>query len=157
MSDYFGLAVNLGNIAPSQYANYNFNSMVQFNGAFFAAGDDGLFSLDDAETDDGTYIDSWFKPRPFDLVGRLHSAHVFGEFDGVFHVAVKCNEAPEILYIGDPALVNQKQGRVRVRLSKRPRGTQWDLKFRNIDGRDFSVDKIHVYPMRLAGLKNQGP
>ena len=43
--DKLGVCINLANVAPSQYGDYNFNSMVKFKGKFIGASKEGLFEL----------------------------------------------------------------------------------------------------------------
>jgi hypothetical protein len=57
------LCVNLGNESASQFSNYNFNSFAKIRGRIFGASEDGIFSLDDSDRDNGVLIQARVKSR----------------------------------------------------------------------------------------------
>ncbi len=59
-STYRTWALNVSNEALTEYQNYSFNSMVEFNGTHYAAGPGGIYELD-GEDDGGADIDWLFR------------------------------------------------------------------------------------------------
>ena len=55
------IALELKALAPTQYTNYGFNSMIMLGGTLIGANENGLFELD-GEDDNGTNIDAYFVP-----------------------------------------------------------------------------------------------
>ena len=150
----FGISLNLKQVAHTQYRNYDFNSMCVFNGKPIAASSDGIFSLEDAETDNSTKINSLVEFPTTDLgqliTKRFRKLYVGYETSGsiVFSFTVDDSiTASSVLY---PNKKNQKQHRGIVNMSRAHQGTYWMFKITNVSGCDFSLDNIIGVPIVLS-------
>ena len=147
MSDErFAIALNLKRVAPSQYTNYNFNSMCIFNGLPIACNEDGIFSLDDSETDNGTEIDSYIELPTTDF-GELRSKRfrkmfVGYETSGNLKVTVVVDGGTAKSFILTAGQTAQIQHRDILPMTRDQKGVYWVISIENVDGCDFSLDNI---------------
>ena len=150
----FGIALNLKRIAATQYRNFNFNSMCEFNGVALAANSDGLFSLDDAETDNGIYINSYVELPTSDLGGlitkRFRKIYVGYETSGSIKITTKTDGGDDQSHILTPAKTDQLQHRGILPMSRSQQGTYWIFRIENVNGYDFSIDNIEGVPIILT-------
>lgn len=150
----FGIAVNLKRVAPTQYRNFDFNSMCVFNGVALAANVDGLFTMDDAETDNGTEIDSYIEFPTSDLgvltAKRFRKVYIGYETSGSIKVTVKVDGGADQSYTLSPDQVGQIQHRGILPMSRSQKGVYWIFKVENVDGADFSVDNIEGIPVVMT-------
>lgn len=154
MSNSFGVSINLKQIAVSQIRNLNFNSMCVFNGNVLASGDAGLFTIDTADTDNGTEINSIVElvTTNFNYLGnkRFRKAYVGYETSGNIKISVKVNESNTFKsYILPITKTDQTQHRDLLPLTRDQKGTYWTFKIENINGIDFSIDHIEGVPIIL--------
>ena len=155
MSNSFGVSINLKQIAVSQIRNLNFNSMCVFNGNVLASGDAGLFTIDTAETDNGTKINSIVElvTTNFNYLGnkRFRKAYIGYETSGYIKISIKVDESDIFKsYILPTTKTDQTQHRDLLPLTRDQKGTYWTFKIENIDGVDFSVDHIEGLPVILT-------
>ncbi len=155
MSDErFGISLNLKRVAPTQYRNFNFNSMCVFQGQPLATSVDGLYSLDDADDDDGTDIDSYVEFPTSDLgqlvAKRFRKMYIGYETSGSITVTVKVDGAIEQSYTLSSDQVGQIQHRGILPMSRSQKGVYWIFKVENVDGADFSVDNIEGIPVVMT-------
>jgi len=152
--DCFGIALNLKQIAASQYRNFNFNSMCLFDGRALACNDEGIFSLDDAETDNGTEIDSYIElpTTDFGYLGskRFRKIYVGYETSGSITVTVKADGGTEASFTLTPKMVLQIQHRGILPMSRAQHGVYWVIRIENDDGCDFSLDNIEGIMIMLT-------
>lgn len=153
-NERFGIALNLKRMAASQYRNFNFNSMCMFNGRPLACNDEGIFSLDDAETDNGTEINSYIElpTTDFGYLGskRFRKLYVGYETSGSIKVTVKADGGTEASFTLTPAKTGQIQHRDILPMSRRQKGSYWILRIENVNGCDFSLDNIEGILMILT-------
>jgi len=150
----FGIAVNLKRIAPTQYRNFDFNSMCVFNGKPIAANTSGIFSLEDAETDNGTKIASLVELPTSDfgslISKRFRKLYIGYETSGAIEFSFKCDDGPENSQMLSAYKSGQKQHRGIVPMSRSDKGTYWMFKIENMSGCDFSLDSITGVPIVLS-------
>ena len=151
--EYLGLSVCLNNLAVSQYCNHKFDSMVKFGGKYLAAGRDGIFTLDDAETDGGATIDSIVE-LPLTDFGishqkRLRSIYIGYETEGSLKLTVTNDEGNEREYTLTALKTGNIQHGGKVSVNRDGKGRYWKLKIENVNGCDFSLDMIEVIPVIL--------
>jgi len=150
----FGISLNLKRVAPTQYRNFNFNSMCVFQGQPLATSVDGLYSLDDANDDDGTDINSYVEFPTSDLgqlvAKRFRKMYIGYETSGSIVVTVKVDGDIEQSYTLSPDQVGQIQHRGILPMSRSQKGVYWIFKVENVDGADFSVDNIEGIPVVMT-------
>jgi hypothetical protein len=139
---------NLKINASSQYTNFNYNSMCQFNGETLGAGTDGLFKACCGADDNGVKIDAYFMPVMTNL-GTLHPKRVW-----YLYLGYQCTGGLQIEITGDeettskPYVVNATSGKgqqyKRIPTNKRHLWTYGQFKISNILGSDFSVDLLQI-------------
>lgn len=153
MAERLGICLNLRKLAPTQYANYNFNSFCELGGQVLAAGDDGIMVLDSADDDDGKPITAYFEPLLTDMgvanPKRIHSLYMGYEANGTMKVTVEADELHERAEYVFPAGKGRLQGGGRVSGRRDQAGRYWKYKIENTDGCDFSVDNIEAIPVIL--------
>ena len=141
-----GLAINLKGLAASQYSNYDFNSLGVFNGVPLGASEDGVFSLFDSDTDNGTDIDAVIESATTDFgmdnKKKLRRSYVGYEASGNLMLKFKTDDGNYTSYMLVPVVGSQTQHMKRQRVSSKDRGRYWMVRIENEDGCDFSIDAI---------------
>jgi len=154
MTERFGVSINLKQLAVSQYRNFPFNSMCVFNGTALAANSDGIYSLDDAEKDDGTNINSYveFPTTDFGVLGakRFRKMYLGYETSGGFKLTTQVDGGADKVVIIPADKRGQVQHRGEIPMSRSQKGVYWILKAANIAGCDFSLDSIEGIPIILT-------
>lgn len=145
----FAVNLRLKTNALMQWTNFNFNSMCVFNGTLLGANEDGIFSLLDADDDDGTDIDSFFELPTTDMGISDTKNIVFGYFSGEVSgdLKLKCqvDEGQERTFLVPSKKTGQKQHRMqRIDGRNDLRGVFWRARVENTKGCDFSVDAIEL-------------
>jgi hypothetical protein len=142
------------NNATTQYAGYDFNSMVNFNGVQLAASENGIFELGGA-SDDGANIDAYFEPVVSDI-GTMHPKrmrYLYIEMraggDLTAGISVDGGAQQEFQLEGS-AMVPR---RYRVAIPRSLHGCYWKYQIRNVNGADFSVDSLNgIFIFRNHGI-----
>jgi hypothetical protein len=153
-------------MAVTQYSNFNFNSIVQFKGKPYGSGDAGIFTLADAQTDNGLSIDAFFEFWIGDAgainLKRIRALHFGFEANGNMAVEVTDDDGTSKVYditvekTGVVGVAGYTQHGNRVFIERTHIGRYWKLKVSNADGADFSIDRIDVTWNVLAGSKQNG-
>jgi len=137
-----GITVNLRNVAPSQYLDFNFNSMVEFNGKYIGANTDGVFELE-GDVDNVYGIESYFELPMIDLTNaKIRRLYVGGESEGDLRVKIKNDDANERTYVLTPPNKNNKQVEGKVPVGRDGKGRYWTIRVENVRGCKFRVDEI---------------
>lgn len=152
--EYLGIAIRLNNLAVSQYCRYDFDSMVKFGDMYLGAGEEGLFTLEDSDTDDGVEIDAVieFPTTDFGISHqkRIRSLHVGYETGGNMILTLSNDEDNERIYTLTPINVSNKQHGSKVKANRNGKGRYWTVKIENVDGCDFSFNMIEAIITILA-------
>ena len=151
--DYLTLAVNLKNLAISQYVNYNFSSFLKINGVAVGMSQDGIFELDNLTTDDAVEIDAFVELVRSDWgianLKRIKKFYMGYEATGEIDLSLTTDEGAEELYTFKPTMIEGNQGSGFINGRRRQSGRYWQLKISNTLGCDFSIDSITVSPTVL--------
>lgn len=154
MPDYLGLCMELTGARVSQYANYNFNSMCKFNGAYLGANESGIFVLDSGDTDDGSEIEAFFELVTSDYgianQKRWRSMYIGYETEGDLMLTVRDDENNERVYDLQPTFPDLKQHSGKIGIGRDGKGRYWMVRIDNVNGVDFSVDRIVGIPVVLG-------
>ena len=148
-TDRLIFVLNLRRNAPIQWTNFNFNSMTMFNGVPIAANEDGIFSLFDADDDNGTDIDAFFELVKTDLgspeTKKIRFYYVSGETSGDLKIKMQVDDGEERTFLVPARKTGQLQHRLyRVDGRNDLRGVYWRPRIENTKGCDFSVDAIDI-------------
>jgi hypothetical protein len=143
-----------GDMPVSRYENYDFNSFCRLGDVYLGAKDEGLYLLD-GETDDGVLIESAVRTMMLDFgspaMKRVQSAYIGYTSNGRLLLKVRVTtegqlneqwyEAQEL-----PAQAPREQ---MVRVGRGLRSRYWQFDLVNIDGADFELTDLELYPVYL--------
>lgn len=145
---YVAIAVNVKNVAVSQYTEYSFNSMAVFSGIPLAARSDGIYRLDNGDTFEGVDVEAYFLLPYTDFttsfLKKMRKLNIGYESNGDIKLTLGYDEAvteERTLTLRGSGL--RKHGDV-VFFPRDKLGTYLNLKVENISGCDFSVDSIEA-------------
>jgi hypothetical protein len=159
MPNYLGLCLELTGKRASQYANYNFNSMCKFNGAYLGANESGIFTLDSGDLDGTDQIEAFFELLTSDYgvanQKRWRSMYIGYETEGNLTLIVKDDDNNERSYTLEPIFAGLEQHGQKVGIGRDGKGRYWMIRIENVNGVDFSVDRIAGIPV-ILGRKPPG-
>ena len=143
------IGLNLRRNAPYQWNKFDFNSFAVFNGVPISSNEDGIFSLFDADNDDGGDIDAFFElpttnlniPNP----KKMRKAYVNLETSGPMMLKATTDEFNEASFALTPRMTGQKQHMTHpVPMRRDQKGVYWMFRMENTNGCDFSIDSVFL-------------
>lgn len=144
-----------GAMPVSEYDNYAFNSLAYSSDEMLGCTDQGLYTLD-SETDDGTDIDAKVTSLMLDFdtskLKRMSTAYVGYTSDGQLLLKVRSvdqGQHVEHWYEGRNPDEQTPPGQNRMKIGKGLRSRYWVFELVNVDGSDFELDKVELYPIVL--------
>ena len=144
--EFLGINLELFRLSPSQYANFNFNSMCEFKGQYLGASENGVFTLFDADDDNGADIDAWIKCMKTDFgmlnQKRVRNLKIGCEASGDLTITVTNDDWNERTYALSLVLKNQLQHARDIPVGRNGKGAYWSFKIANSNGCDFSIDYL---------------
>lgn len=152
---FLAWVVNTETHAATQYENFPFNSFAGLGGRYFAAAPDGIYLLGGAD-DDGDAIRARFRIGLSNLgtgkEKRMPAMYWGYRADGsmVLKVIVTepTGEKVENWYALRPRGAGAtREGRVQI--GRGLKAVYWDFEVANINGADFDVDSLELFPMIL--------
>jgi len=153
-TDRLTLCIALETLAPSQYSNYNFNSMCRFGSRVLGANEDGIFIVGAAEKDGEEDINARFRTplTDFNAINqkRLRRLYVGYQTDGKLEVSVRADEGTALVRELHPRHEDERQHSQKVSIGRDRKGRYWDVEISNVNGADFAVDEITVIPIVLG-------
>lgn len=133
--------------ATTQYLNFDFNSMVKFEGRFFCASENGLYEITGSD-DDGEDINSYFEPVTMDFgisnEKRLRAAYIGYEANGDLTLTVSTDLGLSDSYTIPASAFGQHAKKVVI--SRKVHGRYWTFQISG-DGVIFSIDSFKVLPI----------
>lgn len=160
MTCKLGICLALAGKQCSQYANYNFNSMCSFAGRYLGANENGIFEIDGADRDHSdtlnsepieAYIDLPTSDWGIDNQKRVRSCLLGLETDGQMVLTLTDDEGKKYRYDIEPNFVANQQHGVRVTAGRNNgKGRYWNVRLENVNGADFSLNRLTVYPVILG-------
>lgn len=146
------LDLNILENASGQFTNYDFASMVVFDGKLVLAGPAGIMEQDNSGTDNGTAITAWYKTGGTDFGSirqkRLRKAYASYEAYGSgLTVGVYIDET--LAYTENLSPTNSVQESAKINGRRSGKGSTIAFKFSNISGADFSVNALEITPIIL--------
>ena len=152
MAEKLTLNINLGNLAVTQFCNYNFNSFCKIGSKYFGASDSGIFELT-GKDDNGTAIDAFFELLVSDFgienVKRIRKIYIGYEAKEDLTVTVKDNEDNARSYTLS-YLDYDRQNGGQVKVGRDGLGRYWQIRIDNVNGCYFAVDSIDILPVVLG-------
>ena len=147
------LACNLKTKAITQYRNYLFNSFAKIGDTYLAASDDGIYSIDSQERDNGRIVRSEFD-LPISDFGdekqkRIRRYFFSGEFYGDLTLEVTDDEGNTRSFPIRPEKTDGSQCGAVANVDMDGKGRFWKTTIKS-NGVDFSIDKIMVRYIRLS-------
>lgn len=152
---YLAWVVNTETRAATQYENFPFNSFAELGGRYFAAADDGIYLLG-GEDDDGEAIRARLRIGLSNLgtgkEKRMPAMYWGYRADGDLVLKVVTTEPSgekvENWYALRPrGAGDMREGRVQI--GRGLKSVYWDFEVANIDGADFELDSLELFPMIL--------
>ena len=161
MADNLVLAMNIKNMAVTQYMDFNFNSFCEMpDGTILGANDSGIFKMEQCtgvETAEGSYMSSYFKTLQTDLgipkAKRPRRVTIGGEAGDSLTVSLIDDEGTANAFTVTLESTAQKQTVGTVSTGAVSKGRYWAVKVANTDGCDYSVDSIELI-MTGLGIKS---
>lgn len=155
--EYSAWVLNTDNLALSQYDNFGFNSMAEFNGRHYGAREDGLY-LFGGDDDAGAAISARFKTGITDLgtgsVKRSPILYVGYTSDGdlVLKVITTSRQGAKTQHWYRLTERREAGGTRdnRVKAGKGLASVYFQYELENIDGADFAFETIRLWPMTLS-------
>lgn len=148
-------AMNLeGSMPVSQYENFDFNSFAEVGGEYFAANEEGLFRLG-ADTDAGQPIEAAIGSMMLDLdtsrQKRMQAAYIGYTASGRIVLKVRSEDDGQV--VEDWFEAQQQTAAAprnqMVRIGRGLRSRYWQFELVNVDGADFELDSLEMYPIPL--------
>lgn len=148
------LSLNLKNNAATQFANYNYKDFVTVGGTTYGLNDNGIFSLDTNDTDNGIAIGAYFSIIMTNLgianQKRIRSGIISGEGGDLKVTIIFDDDSQYEAYVTPSGTGAGKFNGIRSQ-----KGEYFQIKIQNVNGSDFSIDQIDVTPI-ILGLKPSG-
>ena len=152
--DRLTICLSLHRVAVSQYRNYNFNSMCNFDGLLLGSNEDGLFTLDSGDLDVDQHINAFFRLGPCEL-GMIEEKAVRrielnGRLDGMLKVSINPDGKGDISSEVTPKREDLRLISHSVPMGKDVKGRSLDLKVENLQGSDFTINRIDALLVKKA-------
>ena len=143
--DFLILVLNTKNFALTEYDNYDYNSLFNYNGKLFGAKADGIYELT-GDTDDGDIIDWEFKTGKLDLEdGLLRKArHVWLSYKPSGDLILSVDDG-ENEYEYAVESCKQIDNAVRIKLGKGIRNRYIQLGLRNVANEKITLDRMRLF------------
>ncbi len=150
---YLGLAMNTDTRGITEYDNYQYNSLAQYNGALYGAGPAGLYRLDGPDGDER--VDAFLRTALLRIGGgkqaRADAAYVGYRSDGTMQLKViTTGDGTKVAHVYD--LAERPAGAPRPGRFKIGRGLKsvyWAFELSTKDGADFDLDILAIHPLIL--------
>jgi hypothetical protein len=147
---YKGFALNTKNFAVTEYGEFEFNSLVFFNGQYLGGNENGIYVLGGGK-DMGRDIEANIKTGPVDfnrdMVKRPKDIWINNRSSDALKLTIKTDEGTEYEYdmTGRKDYLHEE----RVKVGRGIKGRFQSIGLTNVDGGDFDIDRISVLVQTL--------
>ena len=156
MSDRLTIALNIGARAASQYLNYPFDSVVEFQGKAVFFGEGGIFE-EGGGTQHGEDIQAWVELPLHDFERReqksIEAVDLGYEAEDTLVMTITPDEqavhARQIEFAPTKPGQVQQDGMVTLKKVANGKARYWGVRVENTDGGDFSIDYVALAPVVL--------
>jgi len=139
-----GLCLNIRNLAVTQHNCYPFNSFTSLMGSIYGSNTDGIFKIQRGNI--AANATFWIN---MSRTERIRFLQFHGEFSGSLRVTVKCDDGTTRYYIATPRKLGLKQHEFKIAIRRdNGIGTYYAITVENINGSDFSLDRIEITPIQ---------
>lgn len=149
---YVGYAMNIRNGGTTEYDNYPFVDYAEVGGVVLAAGPDGIYRID-GDDDDGDPITALVRTGLYDfgtaMLKHVPNAYVGYTTTGVLvlkTITEKDGKRQENWYKLAPRETTMAAEN-RFSIAKGLASMYWGFEVSNLDGADFELDAIRVWPL----------
>ena len=147
-SNKLTLCVSLNKVAPSQYANFDYEGMCKFGDKIIGGDSDGLYTLLTGDTDAGSKISAHFRTGPtsfgYENAKSLRKLYLSMRSDGVLKLGISADDKPDVEREVTPHDDRLKIIHQQVEGGRDIKGKYLDLKVGNINGSDFTITDIQA-------------
>lgn len=148
---YLGWVLNPENFAVSNYTNYNFNSMCNFNGMVLMANTNGLYQME-GNMDEASYITARVQTPAMQL-GTSNKKQVPEIYLGVSNskkvvLRVSVDGRSTVDYILNKSSTNLQTQTMSI--GKGLIGRYWQFELITKDNTEFDLESIEFYPVSLG-------
>jgi NHL repeat len=144
-NNFVTIVLNTDNFAVTEYNNYNFDSIAELEGKYYAVGPSGLVRLDGSD-DAGTKIQGIVRFSQIDLhkkvVSRIVDAYLSGEISGKVSVRIVQESQDDYLYFIEDVIGKLKAYRVKAPKNMRDRFASYEIS--NVDGASIEIEELSV-------------
>lgn len=141
--------LNLRNKALTEYDSYDFNSYARLNGVLLSASTAGLFTLASQDDDAGADIDALIRTgkETFGTSYNKRVPRIYAGYktDGAVKFTTVTSQDGRRSYLLPDNQIRAIQQR-RVPVGRGPKSPYWQFEVSNVEGSDFLLEHIHVYP-----------
>ncbi len=152
---FIGVAMNAKTRGITEYANYSFNSLTNFNGTLYGANDAGMFRLE-GDDDAGAPIDAFARTALLRIAGgkqaRIDCAYLAYRSSGALQmkVVVSGAQGQKVSYVYDMVQVNAESTRPnRIKFGRGMKAAYYAFQINNTNGADFAIDVVEIHPLPL--------
>ena len=144
-----------GALPLSEYNNFEFNSLAEYKGVLYGTSDTGLYTMS-GDDDAGTSITAELSSMMLDFGSsrqkRIRSAYLGYTSTNELVLKVRSvsdGQLTEYWYKARPtSAAAPREGYMRVGQGLKSR--YWQFELTNVDGGDFEVDQLELYPLFLG-------
>lgn len=151
---YDGFAFEANTFAASKYKGWNFNSFSKVGEKYYGCSSDGIYLLD-GDTDNGELIKSVISTGNVKLSGGLQSriskAYLIVKNNGKLIISVAGDDSR--VYNYTLSKYNEYMDEARVDIGKGLKSVVWRFELCNVDGSNFEIDNLAVYPLILTNRR----
>lgn len=155
VSEYASMVMNIKNQGLTNYTNYKFNSLCEFNGTPLGATPTGIHDLSLGTTDNGTEVNWNIKPGYLDMEQgkrrRLVEAWVSCKTSGDIRITVIQPDGQEYEYVLN-GIYDTETG-IRVKFGRGLRSKYISLNIEDINGSSIALDELKLHLMDSGFVK----
>lgn len=143
-ASYLSMVMNIRNKALTQYDNYLFNSMCQFNGKPFGATSTGIYDLAEGIFDDGAILDWNFKTGYLDLhqKSKKKLKQIWFSYKSSGDLMLVVSQADGDSYEYELSGMSVTEEGLRVKIGKGIKKKYIALDMKSIDGSSITLDAM---------------
>ncbi len=149
------IVMSLNNYGVTEYPNYNFNSLVQFNDVLLGANENGIYILsgpDDLGVDIQANIESGlYDFREDGDIKYPREGWLFYRADGNLSLIIKCDEDAEYETILEKVGTHIKE--IRAKFGKGIKARAFNFELKNVDGSDFDIQSLRILGEMIPSRK----
>lgn len=146
------VVMNTRNFAVSEYKDYAFNSYTRFNSVNLSANQNGIYELDDTDTDEGAYtIKANVKSGIVDIhngtINRLRDSYIVYKSDGDIRLISNADKKVTRRYLVPQQIngINKNIKKRRIKFERGIRNRFFDFNIENINGSELELELLRVF------------